>query len=90
MSRIVWIFYSLTPSHRFLGRLLFRIKCENIFRMLLAKLRLRKYLIIRIMTTKGTMKHYKIYDVSRDEINYIRCSNLEELFRKKKELMCLI
>lgn len=58
--------------------------------MLLAKLRLWKYLIIRIMTTEGTMKHDKIYnDVSRDEINDIRCSNLEELFRKK-ELMYLI
>lgn len=41
------------------------------------------------MTTEGTMKHDKIYDVSRDEINDIRWSNLEELFRKK-ELMYLI
>lgn len=70
MSRIVWIFYSLTPSHRFLGRLLFRIKCENIFRMLLAKLRLRKYLIIRIMTTKGTMKMiiYMMFPVTKETI----------------------
>lgn len=57
--------------------------------MLLAKLRLWKYLIIRIMTTKGTMKHDKNLHGSRDEINDIRCSNLEELFRKK-ELMYLI